>query len=116
MLKPIKPISRNKFFILAVLWTVFVLTASLMPVHPPGKLPEQSDKLVHVFFFALLYFFWNRTRLFHAISLLVYLVLFGIIIEILQGILPFGRHFDWLDVLADFFGIILIYFIRDNNK
>ena len=104
--------------ILAVFWTAFVLIASLMPVHPPGKLPAQSDKLVHVIFFALLYYFWTKTGLFRSISLLVYLVFFGIIIEILQGILPFGRHFDWLDVLADFFGIILVYFcgiIMKNN-
>jgi len=81
-----------------------------MPVHPPGKLPAQSDKLVHVIFFALLCFFWKKTGLFRPVLLLVYLILFGLFIEILQGILPFGRHFDWSDVLADFFGIILVYF------
>ena len=68
---------------------------------------ENADKIVHVCMFfglAFLYQFLKDKPIFY-----YFLVPFFIsfLIEILQGIMPFGRSFDWLDLIANSIGILL---------
>lgn len=68
---------------------------------------ENSDKLVHGFMFfglAFLFQFLKEHRLLKSI-LVPFLISF--LIEILQGIMPYGRTFDWFDLLANTIGILL---------
>lgn len=68
---------------------------------------DNSDKLVHgIMFFGLafLYQFLKDNRL---IKLILVPFLISFLIEILQGMMPFGRTFDWLDLLANTIGILL---------
>lgn len=68
---------------------------------------ENSDKLVHMFMFFGLSFLFQllKERQFLIYFLVPFLISFSI--EILQGIMPFGRTFDWFDLLANSVGILL---------
>ena len=45
-----------------------------------------------------------------------YLILFGLGLEILQHVLPFGRYFDLGDVVANsigvLFGVFILYYLK----
>ncbi len=103
-----------------ILWLVAVTLASLLPVDELGasgwEIPYQ-DKIAHfVFYFGAMWLAGKavqtsmepgperRTRF---LRVTVALILFGILIEGLQMILPTGRSAQWTDVLANIFGIVV---------
>ena len=50
------------------------------------------------------------------IQISAYLILFGLVLEILQHVLPFGRYFDLGDLVANsigvLFGIFILYYLK----
>ncbi|TID13962.1 VanZ domain protein [Venturia nashicola] len=80
----------------------------------PSTIPSygQSDKVLHfvTFFLLTLSFYWileiGRRRNLHITFFACTLVL-GVGSEIVQGLLPNGRLFDPLDILANVFGSLL---------
>ena len=50
------------------------------------------------------------------IEISTYLILFGLVLEILQHLLPFGRYFDMGDFLANsigvLFGVFILYYLK----
>lgn len=68
---------------------------------------DNSDKLVHaMMFFGLAFLF----QILKERKILIYFLvpfMISFLIEILQGIMPFGRTFDWFDLLANSVGILL---------
>jgi hypothetical protein len=110
MPKHIKNISaNNKPLIAAILLTLFILMVSLIPV--PGGIPqfESEDKLIHAFFYLVLYALWKKTGLIKDLALWAALILFGFSIEVLQDILPVNRHFDLWDMFFNIIGITAGY-------
>ena len=116
--------------IVYLLTTLLILLGTLMP---GSNLPEYQvfsyDKLVH----AAAFMAWTLAtgitwRAFQPqrLSLTVLIVaplLFGVAIEVLQGILPTNRSPEWMDVVFDALGTflgLLIYLlllrIKDQNK
>ena len=116
--------------IVYLLTTLLILLGTLIP---GSNLPEHPvfsyDKLVH----AAAFMVWTLAtgitwRAFQPqrLSLTVLIVaplLFGVAIEVLQGILPTSRSPEWMDVIFDalgtFFGLLvylLILRIKDQNK
>ena len=104
-------------------WTLLILVFSLVPHPPELALPFLSwDKFQHASAYALLTLFigrswtcfrpWNaRIWWWAAASALV----FGIAIELLQGLMGIGRSADPRDVLANAIGILsacLLVYIR----
>ena len=107
---------------LALFWTILLAVLSLFPVH---VLPKSgfniTDKGAHMLFYFFLMFFWlfsnfianGETGLkksaifFIGISIFFY----GIIIEVLQELMPYGRSGDWKDVVANTLGIGMGIFI-----
>lgn len=86
------------------------------PDLPRLKLPGGSDKIVHLLIHFLLVVFWqlflfrrnnNRLRLKQVVFVLAGSLLYGIIIELLQGYLTVSRRPDFFDVLANFGGALL---------
>ena len=78
---------------------------------------ENADKLVHAcMFFGLAFLFqFLKERPIYLYFLVPFLISFSI--EILQGIMPFGRTFDWLDLVANSTGIIgAILFVQTIKK
>jgi len=72
------------------------------------------DKIVHLTSFMVLeilslkYFFSSHLK--SAFIVIAITILYGVFIEIIQIYVP-GRSFEWWDIVADFAGIILGYFV-----
>ena len=106
----------------AVYYTLLLILFSLIPV-PDIGLPKfklfEFDKLVHFCMYTIFAIIWGlKTKNFYEekINILIFSILFGLGLEILQHILPFGRYFDWGDFLANslgvLFGIIILFYLK----
>lgn len=85
---------------------VFItLVVSLMP--PPfNESGAHTDKIVHLAGYSVLMFWWAQLIIQRRWRLAIAVVLFGIVIEWLQGFTP-NRQTDALDVLANSSGMLL---------
>ena len=112
-----KPISQ-----IAVFYTLILILLSLLPV-PDLGLPRfkllELDKLIHFIMYLMLALIWglkieNFSK--RKIKISTYLILFGLGLEILQHVLPFGRYFDLGDFAANclgvLFGIFILYYLK----
>ncbi|MBQ0147695.1 MAG: VanZ family protein [Flavobacteriaceae bacterium] len=68
---------------------------------------DNSDKVVHACMFFGLAFLIQFTFKLSVKKYILIPFLISFMIEILQGIMPYGRTFDWYDLLANTFGILL---------
>ncbi len=71
-----------------------------------------SDKFLHTIAYIGLMWSWLlvfRKRIFLKLrlKLLLYLILFGIILEVLQGEVALNRTADWRDIIANMTGLLL---------
>ncbi len=98
---------------IAFLFTGLVIITSLVSLKSLSiKSVLVSDKVLHISAYIVLMWVWlmvfkqksirNRKWL-----LVVLLTLFGIIIEGLQGYVTLSRTPDWIDVFANFIGLII---------
>jgi len=112
---------------LAVIYTCTITVLFLMPSTdlPRVKLPGGSDKWVHLLIHFVLVGFWmlylfrqNNNRLLwkHSVTVLLVSLLYGIIIEILQGCLTASRTPDFFDVIANFSGALVGVFVFQKVK
>lgn len=103
--------------IAALLWTIFILVASLLPKESVPK-PSWTDfanfdKVSHLISYALLVFLWAmvfskkvskikaaRIAFYGGISL-------GILMEMAQWQMNTGRYFEVLDIIANIIGSII---------
>jgi len=96
----------------AIAWTLSIFILSAIP----GKdLPHvdffQSDKLIHAIIYGCMTFLWAKgfksmqTGLLWAI---LFSTFFGMSMEWMQENFFVDRYFDWMDVLANEIGVILI--------
>jgi VanZ family protein len=84
---------------------VITLVVSLMP-SPFNESGAQTDKIVHLAGYGVLMFWWAQLIPQRRWRLAIAVVLFGILIEWLQGFTP-TRQTDALDVLANSIGMLL---------
>lgn len=92
----------------------FILFAIILSLIPGQKLPPTgvSDKLEHAAAYMLLTLWF--TGLYPRSSywrIGLSMLLLGIVIEIAQGLMPFGRQADLRDVFANSIGILLGFVI-----
>ena len=111
--------------VITIILIMIAIVGSLLPPHQMEQLTFNfSDKLIHCLHYTGLTFFWiksteepNNRKLIKT-ALLVFL--FGLVLEILQEILPIQRNMDILDQLANSAGIFLAivseHFLRVNVK
>ncbi len=94
-----------------------------MSLVPLGKISvggyNPTDKMLHGFAYFILTLLWlfyylmknarisNFKWKFFNISVLV--IVFGMLIEVLQGVLTRYRHPDWADVLANSIGVFIAF-------
>ena len=117
--------SKKYFFVFipALIWAGIIAYMSLLPSSElPSSLFLLSDKLIHAFIYFCLTMlivlsfiyrnkFLNRktTQInIFVISALISL-LFGVFIEFAQDKMNIGRTGDWKDVIANSFGIVIVY-------
>jgi len=91
------------FYITAFIVFIFATTNDHMPLHF-----HNADKVKHMTAFFTLSFLLNRasSTLAHRFRNIIALLLFGILIEVVQYFIP-ARDSDYMDILADFAGIML---------
>ena len=77
------------------------------------------DKLIHLTMYFILILLWGINLIsfkFSLIKILFLTIIFGLIIETLQYLLPFGRYFDLGDIIANsvgaIIGIIILLFYK----
>ena len=103
--------------LVATAWTIFLIVVTLLP---KGAVSQTNflniphfDKVSHLAAYLLLVFLWSsalfqKTTKIKAARISFYGSIFlGIILEILQWQLNFGRHFEILDIIANIIGAIL---------
>jgi VanZ family protein len=88
-------------------WLGVILTLALSLMPPTLDVSSgHSDKIVHLAGYALLTFWWAQLVTRQRWKLAVAIVLFGLAIELLQGLTP-DRQPDLLDALANSSGVLL---------
>lgn len=119
IIKRLLRVKKIYFLLVAVLWLLLVTLACLVPVgvvrdvEPAFKV---SDKIAHgVFYFVntillFLYFYKNESKGI-LLKVSIFSFVYGIIIEVLQYELPFGRSAEIRDVLANGIGILTAIFL-----
>ena len=110
MLKHIKSLFRDNFFIIAIGITLCIAYLSLIKTPKIVLVYSASDKVYHIIaYFTLticwLFSFFKKPSLKY--SIVVFCLLFGIIIEVMQQSLTSYRTGDYKDVLANIIGIVL---------
>jgi VanZ family protein len=91
--------------VLGWLGIALTLVVSLMPPTLDSS-GGHADKIVHLAGYAVLTFWWAQLVTRQRWKLAIAVVLFGIIIELLQGLTP-ARQPDLLDALANSGGVLL---------
>ncbi|WP_111307680.1 VanZ family protein [Confluentibacter sediminis] len=104
-------------FIITVFYSLALASVCLIDFK---KLPDVgisfADKIFHSLTYTLLAFLWFNTLIFQfkmgnkqaIIYASVISIVFGIIIEVLQGVFTKTRHADVLDVLANSLGVLFM--------
>lgn len=124
-MKITKHLSERNFLFLAILWTVVITVLSLVSinsvpkVHIPGK-----DKVVHFLFYLVFVILWSFTKvklyfkLKYDFIIVLFAIVYGIIIEVLQSVLTQTREADIYDVFANSIGAIAgfigFYCVKNN--
>ena len=92
---------------LAIVWTIVMLIGCLTPHKDiPEELSFFNDKSLHILIFVPFAVLWIAAG-YRVVYVLIAGILFGALIEVLQGILPINRNADWLDLAADSLGAVL---------
>ena len=99
---------------MAVSYTVIILVLSFISSKDVPYLGfDFQDKIAHLLAYTLFAFFWFnylksikcKTPMYYAI---VFVIAFGIVVELLQERLTATRQFDYYDILANSIGALLI--------
>lgn len=96
---------KHTWRVLGWLGIALTVVVSLMPP-ALGDDSGHADKIVHLAGYAVLTFWWAQFVTRQRWKLAIAVVLFGIIIELLQGLTP-ARQPDLLDALANSGGVLL---------
>ncbi len=91
--------------VLGWLGIALTLVVSLMPPALDSS-SGHADKIVHLTGYAVLTFWWAQLVIRQRWKLAIAVVLFGVAIELLQGLTP-ARQPDLLDALANSGGVLL---------
>ena len=102
---------KNIVLILAIGYTIVLAIVSLMAITSPLNIgTNYDDKIFHIFAYAILVLLWyftlHRLKIANPIFIAaLFSVIYGIILEVLQGQFTVVRSLDILDILANCIGI-----------
>lgn len=113
-------LSERKYFYLAVFWTLFVGFICLISIKKTPltlvSIPFK-DKIAHFSFYFIMFYLWKKAlnvyKNINLIKILLMVCLYGIIIEVFQGIFTSDRQADSYDALANTLGAVMAFvFLR----
>ena len=117
-MKITKHLSERNFLFLAFTWTVFITVASLVSFNSVPKVKViGSDKVVHFLFYLVFVVLWSLAlkryflKIKYDLLIVAFAIIFGIIIEVLQGVFTKSREADFYDVVANSLGAIVGFVI-----
>jgi VanZ family protein len=101
------PLAHARAWLVAsLLLVVAVLYASLAPLNLPENLPSHFDKVEHAFAYMFLaVWFAGLVVRAHYWKIVLALAALGLVIEILQHVMAFGRYGDPMDMAANLLGV-----------
>lgn len=110
------------YLCLALIWLIEITYLSLFLVEDNTSNSwldfPHKDKLGHFGFYFGFVFLWNLyfTNIQQSVlkKIVIVAILYGVLMEILQYIMPYGRMFDVKDMLANITGAIFAYFFIKN--
>ena len=107
---------QHSFKLILVISVVFITILSIQEIEVQSSV-NFSDKLLHFFcFLYLIIISWLSRIIYKELWLYVIVLAYGILIEIVQIYIPY-RSFEFLDIFADFLGILagsfFINFFKD---
>ena len=124
-MKITKHLSERNFLLLAIIWTVLITVASLVSSSAIPKVNLLwNDKIVHFLFYFFFVVFWsfalhkNFYLKKYSFIIVVFAIVYGIIIEVLQSVLTKTREADLFDAFANSLGAIVgfVGFLIVKNK
>ena len=98
----------------AISYTIALAILSLVNVDSVSKIGiDVSDKLVHVLAYALLTLIWFYALKISSIQLKLGIlalscIIYGIILEVIQGVITTHRQADFYDVVANIVGVLIV--------
>lgn len=106
--------------LLGILWAIFILILCGLPGEQfQNAHITNADKVIHTFLFAVLFFLLSvgfiKQRTFASLRIntlskvLMISILYGLIIEVLQGWVFIGRSIDLYDAIFNGFGCLVGY-------
>ena len=114
MLKPIKSLLEDNAIYIAIFFTISITIGSLVKSDfIVVKFISVSDKAYHLIAYFLLmlswlYVFCKKETLQRNVKYIILgCIIFGIIIEILQGVITSYRTASYLDIVANTIGVLL---------
>jgi len=115
MLKHIKKLLESNLLTIAIIATLVVAILSLtaIPKINLGLDIKSGDKFLHILAYFTLSTVWffalqkKMSNLYSRIALILSLVIYGIILEVLQGGLTNYRTGDFYDAIANTIGVLL---------
>lgn len=89
-------------------WIIFIVSILLFytPIQVDERVGLGFDKLVHLFMFASLLYLWNKAYAGRLLGGVIWLMVYAVTTEFIQGNFIPHRSFDGLDIIADFLGLI----------
>jgi VanZ family protein len=109
-------LNKKKIFIFAITWTVFITYLSLATINSSLgstlQIPHK-DKIVHFIFYFGFVLLWTisfnaipyKTKI--GLFILLIAIVYGIVMEIFQGLLTIDRTPDGNDVIANSSGAVI---------
>lgn len=111
---------KKSLLYITIIYSLALLAVSLMTLHDlPDLGVSFADKIFHFLAYTVLTVLWYGTfsytlnyRNKRAISYaMLFSIVFGIIIEVLQGCLTTSRRLDFYDIIANTIGTLLVSFV-----
>ena len=96
----------NLLYYAALGWTLAIFVGCSIPGDGLPHALTSGDKLMHIGIFTLFGYLWRRVG-YSVWSVLLAGLIYGLLIEIWQGLMPINRSFDPYDALADTVGTAL---------
>lgn len=104
---------RNVWMWVSIIWAMFILWVSVIPAADlPSLSLWEADKFAHATVYLLLTVFVSMTlKKFHLITIAGMCLLYGFILEIIQGQFLPSRTFDYYDITANAIGCVSGIFV-----
>ena|SRR5690606_14346058 len=111
-----KRLSERNYLLAAITWTILIAILCLVSLKqlPSITTIKYKDKIIHFLFYFVFVFLWYfalKNKNVKILKIVVFAIVYGIIIEVLQSVVTTNREADVFDALANSFGACSAFLI-----